>query len=238
MAWALQDREPLWAARMDIKQAFKNLPIRKDQWFLMGFKFQGKFFVHTQVPFGAAASCQLFEKVYSLHCLQWILTNATGHPFIDHYLDDFYLLERTKDRLWSLMSKFTEVVEKKIGFPLSHNKTIGPDQIIEYVGLTTDLECMCISLPDDKCQKASTGLDHLLSAHAQEHYITVKDLEKVAGLLNFTCQALPMAKPFLHRLYALQYAGGTTRVPEKFHRPWQKICTCFTHSCIRTAHTL
>ncbi len=29
--WALQDREPLWAARMDIKWAFKNLPITKDQ---------------------------------------------------------------------------------------------------------------------------------------------------------------------------------------------------------------
>ncbi len=96
IAWALQDREPLWSARMDIKRAFKNLPIKKDQWYLMGFKFQDKFFVHTQVPFGVAASCQLFEKV--AHCLQWILTKITGHPFIDHYLDDFYLLERTKDR--------------------------------------------------------------------------------------------------------------------------------------------
>ncbi len=48
------------------------------------------------------------------------------------------------------MSKFTQVIETKIGFPLSHNKTIGPDQIIDYVGLTMDLECMCILLPEDK----------------------------------------------------------------------------------------
>ncbi len=52
------------------------------------------------------------------------------------------------------MSKFIEVVENKIGFPLSHSKSIEPDQIIDYVGLTTALKCMCISLPEDKYQKA------------------------------------------------------------------------------------
>ncbi len=43
----------------------------------------------------------------------------------------------------------------------------------------------------------------------------VKVLEKVAGTLNFTCQALPMAKPFLHHLYALQYARGDNKTPRK-----------------------
>ncbi len=212
MAWALQDKE-LWAARMDIKRAFKNLPIKKDQWYLMGFKFQNKFFVHTQVPFGVAVSCQLFEKV--VHCLQWILIHITGHPFIDHYLDDFYLLERSKSRLTSLMGQFTEVVEKKIGFLLSHNKTMGPDQVREYMGLTTGLKRMCISLPEDKMQKALSWVNHLLEAFDWGQFVLVKALEKAAGMLNFTCQVLPVAKPFLHHLYTLQYAKGDNKTLRK-----------------------
>ena len=59
---ALQLGSLSWAMHIDIKHAFKCLLLALSQWHLMGFKFRGAFFIQTQTPFGASASCLHFEK--------------------------------------------------------------------------------------------------------------------------------------------------------------------------------
>ena len=49
-------------------------------------------------------------------------------------------------------------------------------------------------------------------------FVSVKDLEKAAGTLNFACQALPAGCPFLAHIYALQYARGDHHMPRKIPR--------------------
>ena len=46
-----------WGARVDIKHAFRNQPIHFDDLFALGFKLDGKYFLNSSVPFGAASSC-------------------------------------------------------------------------------------------------------------------------------------------------------------------------------------
>ena len=134
---ALQLGSLSWAMRIDIKHAFKCLPLAPSQWCLMGFRFRGAFFIQTQTPFSASASCLHFEKVARL--LKWIIQNEHPSALITNYLHDFWLTQKTKEQLTCLASIFSQIIEQEIGFPISHNKTLGPAMVLNFVGLTADL---------------------------------------------------------------------------------------------------
>ena len=164
-----------WAMRIDIKYAFKCLPLAPSQWHLTGFSFQGAFFIQMQTPFGASTSCLHFEKVARLLC--WIIQNEYPPALITNYLDDFWLTQKTKKQLTKLADILINIVESQIGFPISHNKTLGPAMILDFVGLTADLTHLRIALLADKITKSLAIIDKLLAAHKTRKFVKIKDLE-------------------------------------------------------------
>ena len=161
---ALDLGSPSWAMRIDIKHAFKCLPLAPSEWHLTGFSFHGGFFIQTQTPFGASASCLHFEKVARL--LRWIIQNQYPPALITNYLDDFWLTQKTKANLTKLANIFVQIIESEIGFPISHNKTLGPATILDFVRLTADLVHLHIRLPGDKITKSLQIINKLIAAHA------------------------------------------------------------------------
>ena len=61
-----------------------------------------------------------------------------------HFLDDFMQLQRTQPDLEQFMNQFYTIMED-IGMPVAVHKTLGPAQVIEYLGLTLDFY-RCIEL--------------------------------------------------------------------------------------------
>ena len=82
-----------WGARIDVKHAFRNLPIHFDDLQLLGFTLNNKYYINSTLPFGASSSCAIFERVST--ALQWIIANETQKLWISHFLDDFPLLEQS-----------------------------------------------------------------------------------------------------------------------------------------------
>ena len=80
-------------ARCDIEAAFCHQSMHFSQLFLLGFTFNGKYYINSSLPFGAASSCQIFEKVAC--ALQWIITDQTGRVHISW----------TIFRYWELVTK-------------------------------------------------------------------------------------------------------------------------------------
>ena len=195
-----------WAMRIDIKHAFKCLPLAPSQWHLTGFTFLRAYFIQTQTPFGASASCLHFERVARL--LRWIIQSECPSAYITNYLDDFWLTQKTEAQLAILANNFLKIVEKELGFPVSHNKTNGPAQVLDFVGLTADLINLRVSLPKDKTIKSLKIINSLLTAHRKRRYVSVKDLEKCTGILNYACQAIPIGRPWLQSCYVLQWANN------------------------------
>lgn len=58
-------------ARLDIKNAFRLLPVHKSDFQLLGYRIQGKIFVDKCLPFGCSISCSKFEKFSTF--LEWAL---------------------------------------------------------------------------------------------------------------------------------------------------------------------
>ena len=117
------------ASRVDILHAFMNLGIHPDDIAVLGFTLNGKYYIYSSMPFGAASSCLIFEKVATL--LEWVVATHTGRDSLSHYLDDFPLLARNMHEAIKLNSQFISITER-IGFPITHHKTIRPAFIIEY----------------------------------------------------------------------------------------------------------
>lgn len=57
-------------AKVDIKHAFRLCPVRPSQWGLLGYEWQGCYFVDTRLPFGCRSSPFLFNAFADLLC--WI----------------------------------------------------------------------------------------------------------------------------------------------------------------------
>ena len=199
----------IFAARVDVAFAFRNQPMHISQLRFLAFSLGNKVYINSSLPFGAGSSCFIWEKI--AECLQWVVSNETGCYWISHFLDDFPLLHRTSMSLTKFVHEFYKIMEH-IGMPVAVEKTLGPAQIIEYLGLLLDFLNQTIGIPEKKRIKCIELIDTLLRLKSEGRHPTVKMIQKVAGSLNFICQALPAGRPFLCSIYRLtRYPTGVRR---------------------------
>ena len=76
-----------------MKSTFRNLPIKKADWFLLVMKVKnpkdGKtyYFVDKCLPFGASISCSHFQRFSN--CVAFLVKKKSGRD-TNNYLDDFF----------------------------------------------------------------------------------------------------------------------------------------------------
>src|SRR5882724_3759437 len=73
-------------AKLDLKDAYWHIPIRRSDWNLLGFHWYDQFFYPIVLMFGGKSAPYIFNLfAEGLHCIiQWHIP-AT----VQHYLDDF-----------------------------------------------------------------------------------------------------------------------------------------------------
>lgn len=203
-----------------MKSAFRNLPIRKSDWkYLvmrclnpMTNKYQ--YFIDKCLPFGASISCSHFQRVSNAisHIVQFkaeanLVEKSSlgelGSPRVNsplglniNYLDDF-LFPAVKE---SLCNQFIQVfiqVCDIIQFPLSMEKTEWAAQLIIFLGMLIDLVNRQVSIPLEKIEKALDQLRQITLAKK----VTARQIQSLAGLLNFLCRAVVPGRAFTRRLY-------------------------------------
>ena len=133
-------RQGCYMAKKDFKSAFQNVPMCYNDLSLLRIKVQGQFFIDCCLPFGAAVLCQVFEKIATL--IHWIVQKRAGYAFV-HYLDDFSMVHKLSPICGYIMGTF-KLVCHEIGMSISPDKSIGPVQVIEFLGLTTDSVLMVV----------------------------------------------------------------------------------------------
>ena len=183
------------AARLDIKSAFRLLPIHPSDYELLGYRISDYYFVDKCLPFGCAISCSLFEKFSTF--LEWELKKRASTENVVHYLDDFLVAEKANsDDCKTLMSSYINMCNE-FGVPLAEEKTIGPCSVLTFLGLDIDTNNMLVRIPAEKLQK----LQHALIDLFKKKKTTLKELQSVVGLLCFCSRAIPSARAFIRRFY-------------------------------------
>ena len=191
-------------AKTDIKEAYRLLPVHPSLYHVLCFSWQGLFYYDRCLAMGLRSACQLFEK---FSCSLNFIAKKRGIDSITHYLDDFLIINPTETGCSSDLSNFTSLCEY-IGVPLAPNKTVGPSQVIDFLGLQIDTVSEQVLLPKDKLDSLRTQISALLSRRS----CTLAELQSILGSLNFACRVVLPGRAFLRRLYHL-----TCGITKPFH---------------------
>ena len=87
-------------------------------------------------------------------------------------------------------------------------KTLGPTQVIEFMGIVLDSVQMVARLPEDKRARFKTLLDSFKGRHSAR----LIELHSLIGTLQFACKVVVPGRTFLQRMINLR-----CWVPSRFH---------------------
>ena len=182
-------------SKVDVKSAFRLLPLAPDNFTLVGLSFGGQYYVDKFLRMGASSSCKIYQQFSNA-----ISSIAQYHHDINHiqnYLDDYLIisdgLASGKHDLEMLKS-----MAASINLPLAHNKVDGPKPVLKFLGIELD----CTKMEARK--KIVKGKHkHMIQSLLVHKRSTRKRIESVHGFLSFCASIIPAGRAFLRSLPGL-----------------------------------
>ena len=164
-------------SKLDIKAAFRNIPVHPSDWELLGMKWEGLYFFDMVLPFGLRSAPFLFDQFSS--ALEWIIQHKLNIPQVIHILDDFFLAAppphaNCMTALCKVLHLFTD-----LDIPVAPYKTFPASTSLEFMGILLDSQSMETRLPLDKLSRLRTSL-HQWSL---KNSATLLDLQSLKGTL-------------------------------------------------------
>ena len=185
-----------YLAKSDIKAAFRIIPIHPMDYHLLGMKWHGLYYFDKCLPMGASSSCSIFERFSTF--LEWIIQQKIGNAKVIHVLDDFLFIARSEFECQRALDIFLKVMSD-IGVPIAPEKTFKPTKYIQFLGVDLDTQNMLACLPEEKVKKFSDLIDEFLGVKS----VTLKKMQSLTGMLNFSCGVISPGRAFSRRLYNL-----------------------------------
>ena len=141
-------------AKSDKESAFRLIPIRKEDYHLLGFQWKDQYYFERVLPMGCASSCQLFESFST--ALEYLVKHYTGSHKVLHVLDDFLFIGNDKAKCQYLLDTFLNIC-KEIGVPIAQDKSLGPVSKLSFLGIELDCEAQEARLPEEKLIKSKAS---------------------------------------------------------------------------------
>ena len=111
-------------AKCDIQSAFRLLPVYPSDYCLLGFKFEGSWYVDKAMPMGCSIACAAFEKFSTF--LEWAAKMRSGSRHITHYLDDFLFTGPSGSSACADLLATFQGLAAELGVPLAGGKNCWP----------------------------------------------------------------------------------------------------------------
>ena len=118
-----------------------------------------------------------------------------------NYLDDFLFVALTLMKCNWMIRQFLDLCEE-LGVPVALEKTEWGSEVITFLGILLDGYHLILALP---LEKKETAIELLLQMKSRRK-TTVKELQKLCGLLNFVSCAVFPGHTFTRRMYS-KFAG-------------------------------
>ena len=183
-------------AKLDVKSAYRLLPMRESDFRFLGFHIQGTVFVDKMAPMGAKISASHWEAFGRLW--EWLINQRPDFRGATcRYMDDLLIVCHPQDPNPSGSVQSVIQLSNEIGLPLAEEKTVFPTTEITFLGLIIDSVTQAIKIPGDKQSAICEMLHKLLNVRNTK----VRKLLSLAGKLNFICKAIPAGRPFMRRLF-------------------------------------
>lgn len=184
-------------AKIDLKNAFRLIPVRPQDWNLLGIQWRDQFYIDTCLPFGLRSAPYLFNQL--AEAIHWSLQHNHGVRYVLHYLDDFFTAgspdsTECSSNLHEMLSLCTT-----INAPVKTSKIDGPSTKLTFLGIVINTADMTAGISTER--KADLLLS--LQALRQKDKCTKYQLLSLVGKLSFACKVIPAGRIFLRRLIDL-----------------------------------
>ena len=184
-------------SKVDIKHAFRLLPVRPEDWKLLGYFWKNYYFIDNRLPFGLRSSPGIFNRFADLTC--WVIQNIFQLMSLVHYADDYFLVSiKHKEVAYKELERLCQAFQE-MNIPLAVDKIVGPATKVIYLGIAIDSTHLTISVPEDKYNE----LMILLPTWLQKRSCTKQQLLSLIGKLSFACKVVRPGRIFLRRLIDL-----------------------------------
>ena len=180
--------------KMDLINAFRLLPVKTNDFPLLGFKFNNQCYIDKALPFSCAICCSHFEQVAAF--LEFAVKRRMKSGELLHYLDDF--LGGDTSACEKLMDIFRTCMAD-LCVPLAEEKPEGPTEVLCFLGLELDSIHMVVRIPRDKIEElveknhVNSDKTHILT----KQKVTLRQMQSLIGSLNFCCRAIIPGRLFL-----------------------------------------
>ena len=142
---------------------------------------------------GPVPLAKFFESFSTV--LEWIAKSKLAISGVLHLLDDFLLIDKTFSACEQNLSRFLAMCDD-LGVPMAPEKTMGPSSVLCFAGIELDTDKMEARLPEEKLRKCVT----LIYEFLKRKKVSLKEMQSLIGLLNFTCSVVIPGRTFLRRM--------------------------------------
>lgn len=184
-----------WLAKIDLADAYRIVPIRREDWKFLGICVNGQYYIDRMLPMGASSSCQLFQRI-SDGLKSMALKILPPNVDIFNYLDDFLLIAGTQHICNQATSVFQDMCAQ-VGVPIANHKTIRACKALTFLGLGIDTVRLSLFIPEAKRVQGQEKLTSFLSSKVPR----VRDWQSIAGFLNHLAQVAVAGRIFLSSTY-------------------------------------
>jgi hypothetical protein len=182
--------------KIDVRAAFKLIPLAPSIWHLHGVYWQGRYYFCCRLPFGGRSSPSLFDLLSQAIC--YIAEKNYSIPHILHLLDDFWTADSPHDVPERTMAVLTHIFNK-LKVPTVPEKTAGPSPVLEFLGTILDSELMEARLPANKVKR----LREILTKFTTLSTCTKQELLSLIGHLSYASRVIVPGRSFLSSLILL-----------------------------------
>lgn len=136
-------------AKLDLKEAFRHVPICPEDWHQMGFSWRRQLYYCVVLTFGLRSAPYIFNLF--AEALHWIIERHIP-AMLRHYLDDFFLIFRPDfdPTLAQHAVEWVMGLGRSLGLCFQDAKTVWPSTCVEFLGLELDSVAMEARLPTAK----------------------------------------------------------------------------------------
>ena len=192
----MSSAKPVYLSKLDVKSAFRQIPVREEDQPLLGIKWQGQFYYEKVLPFGLRSSPAIFDAVSS--GIEWIMQYQFSIHQLLHYLDDFLCVSSgavvANQQLSILLRAFVY-----LGVPLAPARVEGPLSCLTFLGITLD----CIRLEARLALDKLVDIRSLLTDTVTRRRISQRNLESLLGKLSFAARVIVPGQTFMRRLWSV-----------------------------------
>ena len=183
-------------SKVDLKSAYRILPIHAEDRPLLGIKWNGEVLLDMPLPFGLWSAPKIFSAFAD--ALAWV-TRQHGVLHQIHYLDDFSIAGPPNST--ECMRDFQTFARccESLGVPIAQEKLVSPSSVLTFLGIELDSQQRQLRLPADKLSR----LQRSLITWSGRRSCRKRELQSLLGYLNHAATVVKPGRSFVRRMIEL-----------------------------------